>query len=234
VASAIFQLMMIKVAEFIFGPYNETFALVLATVLLGIAAGAMLSGALRLSFESALIITLVGLALLLALLPSAVSLYALMYPNVVNTYPLLVLLKLGLILALMGVPAIGFGATIPTLLHEHQDVARESGQLLFVSSMANVLGFCLMAFLLHRFFDYALPPCRVDGAGRHRRSLLPGAIPARAGGGLPGRGRVPRGSTPGPRAHGCSKSLDADGTTGRIASRRPRFSQRGVACPYSR
>ena len=154
VASAIFQLMMIKVAEFIFGPYNETFALVLATVLLGIAVGAVLAGTLRLSLESALIITLVGLALLLASLPSAVSLYAYMYPDVVDTYPLLVLLKLGLILVLMGIPAIGFGATIPTLLHEHQDVARESGHLLFVSSMANVLGFCLMAFLLHRFFDY--------------------------------------------------------------------------------
>ena len=34
VGSAVFQLMMLKVAEFIFGPYNETFALVLAVVLL--------------------------------------------------------------------------------------------------------------------------------------------------------------------------------------------------------
>ena len=47
VASAVFQLLMIKVAEFVFGPYNETFALVLATVLLGLAVGSYLRGALR-------------------------------------------------------------------------------------------------------------------------------------------------------------------------------------------
>ena len=42
----------------------------------------------------------------------------------------------------------------PALLKVHRDVARESGKLLFVSSMANVLGFVLMAFVLHRHFDY--------------------------------------------------------------------------------
>ena len=64
-----------------------------------------------------------------------------------GSYPLLVGLKFGLVLVLMGLPAVGFGATIPALLQRHRDVARESGQLLFCSSMANAVGFVLMAFV---------------------------------------------------------------------------------------
>jgi tetratricopeptide (TPR) repeat protein/MFS family permease len=154
VGSAVFQLMMIKVAEFIFGPYNETFALVLAVVLLGLALGSIAAGRLGLTFGGALIVALTGLTLLLASLPDAVEIYAGLYRDAVKHYPLLVLLKFGLVTALMGLPAIGFGAMIPALLKVHRDVARESGKLLFVSSIANVLGFVLMAFVLHRHFDY--------------------------------------------------------------------------------
>ena len=154
VGSAVFQLMMIKVAEFIFGPYNETFALVLAVVLLGLALGSIAAGRLGLTFGGALVVALTGLTLLLASLPDAVEIYAGLYQAAVKSYPLLVLLKFGLVTALMGLPAIGFGAMIPALLKVHRDVARESGKLLFVSSMANVLGFVLMAFVLHRHFDY--------------------------------------------------------------------------------
>src|SRR5439155_24175400 len=67
-----------------------------------------------------------------------------------------VLLKFGLLSALMGVPAAAFGATIPALLRSRGDLARDSGRLLFVSSMANVLGFFLMAFALHRYLDYGV------------------------------------------------------------------------------
>ena len=154
VGSAVFQLMMIKVAEFIFGPYNETFALVLAVVLLGLALGSIAAGRLGLTFGGALVVSLTGLTLLLASLPDAVGIYAGLYQGAVKSYPLLVGLKFGLVTALMGLPAIGFGAMIPALLKVHRDVARESGKLLFVSSMANVLGFVLMAFVLHRHFDY--------------------------------------------------------------------------------
>jgi len=153
-ASAVFQLMMIKVGEFIFGPYNETFALVLAVVLLGLALGSIAAGRLGLTFRGALVVALTGLTLLLASLPDAVGIYAGFYQSAVKSYPLLVLLKFGLVTALMGLPAIGFGAMIPALLKAHRDVARESGKLLFVSSIGNVFGFVLMAFVLHLHFDY--------------------------------------------------------------------------------
>ena len=57
---------------------------------------------------------------------------------------------------LMAVPVVTFGATIPALLTKQQNVARESGELLFVSSMANGVGFLLMAFVLHRSLDYGV------------------------------------------------------------------------------
>lgn len=154
IASAVFQLLIIKVAEFIFGPYNETFALVLATVLFGLAVGSLASGRLGLTFRGALILSLGGLVWILTILPASVHAYAFMYPHAVGTYALLVLLKFGLVVFLMGVPAVGFGATIPALLKTHKNVAQESGQLLFVSSMANALGFLLMAFVLHQYLDY--------------------------------------------------------------------------------
>ena len=154
VGSAVFQLLMIKLTEFVLGPYNETFALVLATVLLGLTLGSVCVGRFGLSFRGALLLCLAGLGFTLAALPTLVVLYALLYPAAAGAYPALVTLKFSLVFALMGVPAVGFGATIPALLGRYEHVARESGQLLFVSSVANAFGFLLMAFVLHRSFDY--------------------------------------------------------------------------------
>jgi hypothetical protein len=154
VASAVFQLLMIKLTEFVLGPYNETFALVLTVVLIGLSLGALAVGRFALSFGGALLLCLCGLAFTLAALPTLAGLYASAYPVAAGWYPALVLLKLALVFALMGVPAVGFGATIPALLARTEHIARESGQLLFVSSLANALGFLLMAFVLHRHFDY--------------------------------------------------------------------------------
>jgi spermidine synthase/Flp pilus assembly protein TadD len=154
VASAVFQLLMIKLTEFVLGPFNETFSLVLATVLLGLALGSIVAGRLHCSFHHALLFGAGGTLGVLLLFPFIVETYAQLHPAAVESYYLLVALKLGLVVVLMGIPAAGFGATIPALLHTHKHVARESGQLLFVSCLANALGFLLMAFVLHRLLDY--------------------------------------------------------------------------------
>lgn len=156
VASAIFQLSMMKITEFIFGPYNETFALVLAMVLIGLAIGSMLCHRLSLSFTKALLLAMAGVAWLLFIHPLAVTGYALWYGSAAEYYWLHVFLKLVLVVILMGLPAIGFGAAIPALLRSYCDVARESGQLMFWSAMGNALGFCLMAFVLHQWLDYGV------------------------------------------------------------------------------
>lgn len=61
VASAIFQLVMIKVAECSLGPFRETFALVLSIVLLGIALGILLTMRRRVEFGSVMITATLGL-----------------------------------------------------------------------------------------------------------------------------------------------------------------------------
>jgi tetratricopeptide (TPR) repeat protein len=95
-----------------------------------------------------------GVAWLIVVLSPSITAFATLYPAASDRYPTLVLLKLGMVVLWMGIAAVGFGATIPALLRSHRDVARESGQLLFLSSVANALGFLLMAFVLHRFLDY--------------------------------------------------------------------------------
>jgi spermidine synthase len=154
VASAVFQLFMLKLAGFVFGPYNESFSLVLANVFLGLAIGSVLSTRSEMSFRGALLVCLAGLTFTLAFLPNVVSVYAWLHARVVESYPLVVSLKFVFVFVMMGAPSIGFGAMIPTLLKSYRHIARESGQLLFVSSMANALGFLLMGFLLHRYLDY--------------------------------------------------------------------------------
>jgi predicted membrane-bound spermidine synthase len=154
IASAIFQLLSIKLFEFVFGPFNETFALVLAVVLSGIAVGSTATGWLKLNYKSTLMLALLGMTLFLLLFRPVTTLYAALYPVVVEDYYQLVTLKLAIVFLLMFIPAVGFGATVPALLNTHKDVARDSGFLLFTSSMGNVLGFVLMTFFLHQYFEY--------------------------------------------------------------------------------
>jgi predicted membrane-bound spermidine synthase len=154
VASAVFQLWMIKLAEFVLGPFNETFSLVLATVLIGLALGSFLAGRFHWAFHHAVLLALAGTVAVLVLFAPLAMLYAALQQEAARFYGLHVALKLGFVFVMMIVPATGFGATVPAMLHRHQHVARESGQLLCWSSLANALGFLLMAFVLHRLLDY--------------------------------------------------------------------------------
>jgi amino acid permease len=92
--------------QFIIGPYNETFSLVLVSVFLGLAAGSTLVGLVGLSFSGAILLCLAGLALVLGALPAVAAAYASLYPSVAPSYWPLVLLKFGFVFALMGLPAI--------------------------------------------------------------------------------------------------------------------------------
>ena len=156
IASAIFQLLMIKLAECILGPFRETFALILALILGGIALGSMIAERFRLDFGRLMLMGLASLGWLMGGFGWIAGMYASLHPLAVDNHVTIVLLKLGTLALLMGPPAVAFGATIPALLAQQKDIARESGQLLFVSSVANAFGFLLMAFVLHRYFDYGI------------------------------------------------------------------------------
>ncbi|MCP4446670.1 MAG: tetratricopeptide repeat protein [Myxococcales bacterium] len=154
VASAIFQLMMIKVAECLLGPFHETFALVLASVLIGIALGAAVTARFRLSFANVVVINLIGLILFMWGFGEMAEVYANLYGRASEHYWSSIVLKFAAVWLLMMIPSASFGATIPALLNIRTGVTQESGELLFVSSIANVMGFLLMAFGLHRYLDY--------------------------------------------------------------------------------
>lgn len=154
IASAIFQLTMIKIAEAFLGPFRETFALVLTVTLLGIAAGSVLVQKWRPSLASVIWFALAGLAWLFFRQESLLQDYAAAYPEASKTALGMLYLKLTTLAWLMGPAAIGFGATIPALLTDESAVSQDSGRLLCVSSFANAGGFLLMAFVLHERFEY--------------------------------------------------------------------------------
>ncbi|MDQ6986886.1 MAG: tetratricopeptide repeat protein [Mariprofundaceae bacterium] len=156
IASAIFQLFMVKYSELVFGPFRESFALVLSLILLGITLGSLLVKRFSLNFTTIMWLNLAGLLWLMGTAGAAIYAYAALYGLVSNHFWLIILLKWMMLSALMLLPAISFGATIPALLNQREEVSRESGSLLFISSLANVLGFLLMVFLLHRFLDYGV------------------------------------------------------------------------------
>lgn len=156
IASAVFQLFMVKIAELMFGPFRESFALVLAIILFGIAFGAFLVKKLNISYGKLLLINVFGLLLLLTLYREILFTYADLYEKAAEHGSAIVFLKGGVLMLLMGIPAITFGATIPALLNARSEVARASGYLLYTSSMANVAGFILMALVLHQYFDYGV------------------------------------------------------------------------------
>lgn len=162
-ASAVFQLFMVKIVEMMFGPFRESFALVLAIILFGIAFGSFLVRRIRISYTTLLVSNGVGLLLLLLLFEPLMALYAELYAVSAENNALL-LLKGAILITMMGIPAITFGATIPALLNtSEKNVAAESGMLLFIASLANVAGFLLMALVLHQYLDYGVQLLVISG-----------------------------------------------------------------------
>ncbi len=156
VASAICQLWLLSVAEFVIGPFRETFALLLAIVLFGIALGAAIVRRWQLSFSVVVAINLFGLIWAVGLFDQFSTLYAVVYPVFQDSHLAVTTLKLTFLFLLAAPMVVSFGATIPALITEERHVARESGQLLFVSSLANACGFLLMIFVLHPYLDFGV------------------------------------------------------------------------------
>lgn len=162
-ASAIFQLFMVKISEMMFGPFRETFAIVLAIVLFGIALGSHLVKRWSIRYPQLLLANLLGLGLILLWYSNLMAFYADYYDSITRHGYLLLWLKGGILLILMGIPAITFGATIPALLNTQNEVAEESGKLLFICSIANVVGFLLMVLVLHQYLDYGVQLLVISG-----------------------------------------------------------------------
>ena len=156
IGSAVFQLLMIKLAEFVIGPFRETFALVLSLIFAGITLGATLVGRFRFRFKGLMVANCLSLLWIIIGFRIAVEFYARWYEAAAVSHVGSVGLKLGFLATIMLFPAATFGATIPALIREQSNPAKESGKLLCISSMGNVAGFLLMVLFLHPRFDYGL------------------------------------------------------------------------------
>ncbi|MDD5214389.1 MAG: hypothetical protein PHQ03_02485 [Methylococcales bacterium] len=156
IGSAIFQLYMMKLTELFFGPFRENFALILAVILLGIAFGSHLSTKLKINFAQIMQLNVAGLIFLSIALPWVIWLYAYFYEMAATYHVTIVLFKIAILLILMLIPVVTFGATIPVLLRSEQHVAKDSGYLLFVSALANSVGFLVMVFALHPYLDFGV------------------------------------------------------------------------------
>ncbi len=156
VASAVCQLWLLSVVEFVIGPFRETFALVLAIVLFGIALGTGVVRRWRLSFAVVLGINLLGLIWAIGLFDQLSVLYASAYPQLQHSHLAVTLGKLAFLFLVAGPLAVSFGATVPALMSDAGHVARESGRLLFVSSLGNAFGFLLMVLVLHPYLDFGV------------------------------------------------------------------------------
>ena len=156
VGSAVFQLLMVKMAECFLGPFRQTFALVLSVVLGGIAIGSALARKWKLNFATVLTVALGGLVWMLTSFEFIMNLYGISFSAAATTAWTNVLHKAVILFLLMGAPAVAFGALVPALLSDLGNVARDSGKLLCISSLANAAGFLLMAFVLHRYLEYGV------------------------------------------------------------------------------
>ena len=154
VASAAFQLWAIKIAEMVLGPFRDSFAIVLALVLTGLVLGALVVRRWQWSLATVLACAAAGLILTMLLLEPVMTLYAYIFHLTINHLVANTLLKITVLTALLLLPVTAFGATIPALLRDEQQLARDSGQLLFVSALANSGGFLLMTLWLHRTLAY--------------------------------------------------------------------------------
>jgi tetratricopeptide (TPR) repeat protein len=106
------------------------------------------------SFGRVLVLCVTSLAVFLAAFTPVAELFASLNSRAAEGYWTFILLKGFILLLIAGFPALAFGATVPALLRSNHEIARESGRVLFWSSMGNASGYLLMTLYLHQHFGY--------------------------------------------------------------------------------
>lgn len=151
--SSVLQMFFLKLSNLVFHPHRENFALALSIILLGMFLGALGATKIKLSFENILIACSLAVGLIYINYCGIAALYreALMWASSSEILIIANKFVFGCIFALL--PMTLFGALIPALMNSEQEVAGESGYLLFVSSLANAAGYLFYVFLGHPFFS---------------------------------------------------------------------------------
>ncbi len=146
VASGVFQLFFLKLAETVFGPFHENFALVLALALLGIAVATALQNRWPVGFAVWLQRGSGAAALALLAVGPAIWVWAAGHGAVGGLGWLSTALKIAVLALVGGIPFAFFGGTVPALLREAPESRAAAGRALAVSSLGNCCGYLAMVF----------------------------------------------------------------------------------------
>lgn len=151
--SAVFQMFFMKLCYHVFSPQRENFAVALSVILAGVFIGSALASKVQIPFRYCLLCAVFAMALIYCSFHPLQKLYLSTLPLVQDSDLLTVLHKLAFALFFGLLPMLFFGAMIPSLMYCENDVARESGALLFVSGAANAIGYLLYVFVGHPFMS---------------------------------------------------------------------------------
>jgi len=151
-ASAIYQMFFYKMCFHIFDSNRENFAIGLALSLFALSIGAVIVRRFRINFETCMLLTVLSIGISCAFFEGfQLAVMPIWELNIAS--PILRLTIKLFIVSVHGLaPMIFFGATIPALLSEENNIAQRSGFLLFVSGLCNAAGYLFYVFIGHTFF----------------------------------------------------------------------------------
>ncbi len=177
--SGLYQLFLLKLVGTVFGPFHENFSVVLAVSLGGIALGTALVRRLGWSLRSLLWIGAAVVAIDFSLVRGWVYAWALVSDGVAGWPFGATIAKVAVVTAIGLVPAMVFGATIPALAVSSPD-GRTPGQLLWVSSLGNCVGYLAAVLVVWERLSYgaiAVAVCLGLVAAAALTEKAPGAQP---------------------------------------------------------
>ncbi len=149
-ASALVQMLLLRSLDLVLGPHRSNFAAGLAVILLGLSLGAWIASRTRASFQAAMGWLPVVLLPTYLILISPVGLFHDGAVALTDGFGLAGFAERFLYAAALGLaPMVLFGITLPALMRQERAVAREAGELLWFSGLANAGGYLMFVAFLH-------------------------------------------------------------------------------------
>lgn len=152
VLSGIYQLLFLKMAETLFGPYHENFAIILAVGLFSLSFSASYVSSASRNFGGWLMAGSFLCLLSFILLHPIIYLWAWLNETFSWTLKITTLIKIEVLFLIGIIPLTVFGGTVPALVKS--DEKASPGRLLGISSFGNCAGYLLMVFVIHEHFSY--------------------------------------------------------------------------------
>ena len=149
-ASALVQMLLFRSLDLVLGPHRSNFAAGLAVILLGLSIGAWIASRSRITFHGAMSWLPILLLPSFMLLISPMGLLrdgAIVFTEGLGLFGLIERFGYAALLGLL--PMILFGITLPALMRQERAVAREAGELLWFSGLANACGYLLFVTFFH-------------------------------------------------------------------------------------